>query len=58
MQVKLTNHVGKRTDIDLVRSRMSFQEARSPACLFHQLRLVHEFKIDQFDQTPPAEARE
>jgi hypothetical protein len=53
MHVKLTNHVAKRANIDLVRSRMGFQEARSPACLFHQLRLADEFKIDQFDQAFP-----
>jgi hypothetical protein len=32
---------------------MGFQEARSPACLFHQLRLADQFKIDQFDQVFP-----
>ena len=50
MQVKLTNHIAKGGDIDLVRPRVSFQEARSSACLVHQLRLVHGLKINQFDE--------
>jgi hypothetical protein len=50
MQVKLTNHVAKRADIDLIRPRMSFQESRGTACLVHQLRLVHGLEIGQFDE--------
>ena len=54
MQVKLTNDVAKRADIDLVRLALIFQEPRSATRLFHQLRLVRGLKIDQFDQAFPS----
>jgi len=58
MQVKLTNDVAEGADIDLVRSRITFQEPRSAARFVHQLRLVRELEIGQFDQAFPAGARE
>ena len=49
MQVKLAHDIAKRADIDLVGPQVTLQEPRSATCLVHQLRLIRELKIDQFD---------
>ncbi len=54
VQVKLTNDVAKRGDIDLVRPHVTFQEPRGAARLVHQLRLVRKIKIHQFDESLPS----
>ena len=53
MQVELADDVAERTDIDLVRQRVTFQELRSATRLAHQLRLVRKLKIDQFHHVLP-----
>src|SRR5580704_13756639 len=59
MQVKLTNDVAEGADIDLVRPRATLQEPRSAARFVHQLRLVRQLKIGQFDQAfPPGHENE
>ena len=50
MQMKLTNDVAERANIDLVGSRLTFQEPRGATGFVHQLRLVGRIQIDEFHE--------
>ena len=48
MQVKLTDDIAERADIDLVSWRMIFQEPSGATHFVDQLRLIGGFQIDEF----------